>query len=204
MLWPLPGSGSLHPLDCIVINGVTLPLAEPPEFALTLETSERKPSGQEFSTHVSHGKKAHPVRIKLQLFRDVQLGYAGGLPVGKDWFAEYDKVSSLLVPKSLSKEHALSVSHPELADLGCVSVVFTKRPTKQHARGGIWHVSLEGLDVRAVKSGGAAKKLERNDIGTRADPAPQSQANAVAASNAFYKNLAKDATHSPSSRAKGH
>lgn len=174
--WPLPGSGQLHPLDYITIMGVKLPLAGMPEGGQELDVSERKEPGSDWSSFVSHGKKSVPVRINLRLFRDQSLGYKNGVLVGKDWIAEYEKISAKLIAKSLSKRQAVPVSYPTLHARGCDSLIFTRVSDPKWTNGQFYVVELEGKDPRTTRVGSSQKVAQLKDFGTRANPIPPQQA----------------------------
>lgn len=173
--WPLPGSGLLHPLDYIVIAGIDLPLDDMPDAGDELDVSERKAPGSDWSSFVSHGKKAAPVRIRLRLFRDQSLGYADGHVRGRDWFKAWDQLAPSLISNRLSKRNAVPVYYPTLHARGCDALIFTRASDPKRSSGQFYVVELEARDPRNVRigSGDGSKKVgRREDIGTRANPVP--------------------------------
>lgn len=186
--WPLPGSGDLHPLDKIQIAGVWLPLESMPTGSAELDVSERKQPGSDYSTFVSHGAKSTPVQIRLKLFRDEALGWKDGMLVGKDWLAEWRKVSSKLLAKNLGKDQAVPVYYPTLQARGVTSLIFTKITDLQRTNARFFTVELEGRDPRTVRRGGGSKKVKQaKDFGTRGNPIPPAQQADKAPSKAAKK-----------------
>lgn len=175
--WPLPGSGQLHPLDKIQIAGVWLPLAEMPQGSAELDVSERKSPGSNFATFVAHGQKSTPVRIVLLLFRDDTLGWKDGFRQGKDWLAEYRKISASLPAKNLDKASAIPVYYPTLQARGVTSLIFTRVSDLQRAKGQFYTVEMEGRDPRTIRKGSSgSKKIEkRKDVYTRENPIPPAE-----------------------------
>lgn len=165
--FPPPGSTVLFALDSIMIKGVTLPLDGLPEGGTSLVVEKKKADGSDFSTYTSHGLEGDPVRIRIQLWVDQA--------TGKDWFAQFDKVRSALIQKTLSKRNAIPVYHPFLAAEGIDSIIFTKRSLPVRLRGLIFAVQLEGLDARTARigsGGSASKKVEQDkQLQTRATAA---------------------------------
>lgn len=154
--FPLPGTATLYVLDRVNILGVDLPLAGPIEGGLELDIEKRKEPGSDYSSYVSHGIDATPIRIRLLLFRD--------LTSGKDWFAEYAKVKDRLVGRFLSTRNAVSVYHPLLNEEGINQIVFVKRGMLTQQRGLLFTVTLEGFNPKALRigSGGSSAKVKQD------------------------------------------
>ena len=195
--WPsLHVEGSLHPLDYITINGVLLPLAAMPSGGKQLDISQRKAQGNINFLAAQHGAKRHPYKIVLKLFRDDSLGFTGGQRVGKDWFAEYQKIQDVLIRVKSgaafsSKMPAIPVVYPTLAASGCTSLIFTEQLDPQHAGGQFYTVQLEGIDPRDVKSGASTgvKANPRKAYGSKLDPAPPAVPHSGPAAQSRLANL---------------
>lgn len=149
--FPLPGTATLHPLDRIRILNYTLPLARPIETGLELDIEKRKEPGTDYSSFVSHGIDAIPVKVTLSLFRD--------LTSGKDWFADYMRIIDRLVSKRLSRRNAVPVYHPFLDLHGINQIVFVKQSIPTHDRGLIFHVTLEGYNPKVLRIGSGAANV---------------------------------------------
>lgn len=150
--FPLPGTATLHPLDRIRILNYSLPLARPIETGLELDIEKRKEPGTDYSSFVSHGIDAIPVKVTLSLFRD--------LTSGKDWFADYLRIKDKLVARHLSRRNAVPVYHPFL-DLHSINqIVFVKQSIPTHDRGLIFHVTLEGYNPKVLRIGSNAAKVK--------------------------------------------
>lgn len=145
--FPLPGTASLFVYDRILIQDVQLPLAGPIETGIELEIEKRKAPGSDYSTYVSHGIDAIPVRIRLLLFRD--------LTSGIDWFQNYEKIRESLISRQLSKRNSIPVSHPFLSLEGINQIVFVKRSLPTQVRGQIFQVTLEGYNPAQLRIGSA-------------------------------------------------
>ena len=146
--FPLPGTSTLYVLDRINILGVDLPLAGPIEGGLELDIEKRKEPGSDYSTYVSHGIDATPIRIRLLLFRD--------LISKKDWFAEYAKIKDRLVGRFLSTRNAVPVFHPLLNEENINQIVFVKRSMLTQQRGLLFTVTLEGFNPKSLRIGSGA------------------------------------------------
>jgi len=116
--FPLPGTANLYVLDRVQILSAILPLESPIEYGLELDIEKRKEPGSDYSSYVSHGIDATPIRISLKLFRD--------LTSGKDWIKEYLSIKDRLIARFLSRHNAVSVYHPFLDLYGINEVVFVK------------------------------------------------------------------------------
>ena len=145
--FPLPGTSTLYVLDRINILGVDLPLAGPIEGGLELDIEKRKEPGSDYSTYVSHGIDATPIRITLALFKD--------LSSGKDWMDDFLRIQDRLVSRNLSRRNGVPVYHPFLNLYGINEVVFTKKSLPTRDRGQIYHVTLEGYNTRVLRIGSA-------------------------------------------------
>lgn len=156
--FPLPGTATLHPLDRIRILNYSLPLARPIETGLELDIEKRKEPGTDYSSFVSHGIDAIPVKVTLSLFRD--------LTSGKDWFADYLRIKDKLVARHLSRRNAVPVYHPFLDLHGINQIVFVKQSIPTHDRGLIFHVTLEGYNPKVLRigSGASLSKLEQDRL----------------------------------------
>lgn len=143
--FPLPGTATLHPLDRIRILNYSLPLARPIETGLELDIERRKEPGSDYSSFVSHGIDATPIKITLALFRD--------LTSGKDWFADYLRIQDKLVARQLSRRNAVPVYHPFLDLHSINSIVFVKKSLPTHDRGLIFHITLEGYNPKVLRIG---------------------------------------------------
>ena len=156
--FPLPGTANLYVLDRVQILDATLPLESPIEYGMELDIEKRKEPGSDYSSYVSHGIDATPIRISLKLFRD--------LSSGKDWIKEYLKVKDRLIARFLSRRNAVPVYHPFLDLYGINSIVFTKDSGFRHTRGHFFTVTLEGFNPKALRigSGGASRSVP-NDPG---------------------------------------
>jgi len=149
--FPLPGTATLHPLDRIRILNYSLPLARPIETGLELDIEKRKEPGTDYSSFVSHGIDAIPVKVTLSLFRD--------LTSGKDWFADYLRIKDKLVAQHLSRRNAVPVYHPFLDLHGINQIVFVKQSIPTHDRGLIFHVTLEGYNPKVLRIGSGAANV---------------------------------------------
>lgn len=155
--FPLPGTATLHPLDRIRILNYSLPLARPIETGLELDIEKRKEPGTDYSSFVSHGIDAIPVKVTLSLFHD--------LTSGKDWFADYMRIKDKLVSRHLSRRNAVPVYHPFLDMHGINQIIFVKQSIPTHDRGLIFHVTLEGFNPKVLRIGsGASSKLEQDRL----------------------------------------
>ena len=134
--WTLPGQG-IHPLDCIFILGVQLPLAKSIDGAMTLDLDKRKEPGSDYSSYVSQGKDSDPLRITIQLFRDTT--------TGMNWWENFAEVKDRLIAAKADKRNAAPVFHPILKFMGVEFVLFTKVGIPTRTRGQIYEVALEGL-----------------------------------------------------------
>lgn len=143
--FPLPGTATLHPLDRIRILNYSLPLARPIEAGLELDIEKRKEPGTDYSSFVSHGIDATPIKITLSLFRD--------LTSGKDWMADYLKIQDKLVARHLSRRNAVPVYHPFLDMHSINQIVFVKKSILTHDKGLIFHVTLEGYNPKVLRIG---------------------------------------------------
>lgn len=175
--FPLPGEG-LYELDRITILGVQLPLEKMPEGALVLDVDKKKEPGSDYSTFVSQGFDADPIKIVVLLWRDQQ--------TGKDWFAEWDKVKDKIVAKNLNKRNAVSVYHPILHLEGVDSLLIKRKSFPILRKGLFFAIELEGYDPRRVRQGGHSKKVEqdktlRSRAGTAAQQDPSNAAPVAAA-----------------------
>lgn len=165
--WPLPGTAKLHPLDAVVLKGVTLPLDRPIEAGTELDVEKRKSPGNDWSTYVSHGLDSSPIRIGLRLFRDI---YSG-----KDWYADFLKIRDSLVAKFLSRRNAVSVYHPFLDEAGVNQIIVTKMSIPKRSSGLFFVVELEGFNPKTLRigsgAGGTSKKVQQDKelgVGVRA------------------------------------
>lgn len=145
--YPLPGTANLYILDRVRILNYVLPLARAIETGLELDIEKRKEPGTDYSSFVSHGIDATPVKITLALFRD--------LTSGKDWFADYLRIKDKLVARHLSQRKAVQVFHPFLDLHGINQIVFVKQSIPTHDRGLIFHVTLEGYNPKVLRIGAA-------------------------------------------------
>lgn len=145
--FPLPGTATLHPLDRVRILNYVLPLARPIETGIELDIEKRKEPGSDYSSFVSHGLDAVPVRITLALFKD--------LTSGKDWMADFERIQDKLVARNLSKRNGIQVYHPFLNMYGINEIVFTKKSLPMPDRGLIFHVTLEGYNTQRLRIGSA-------------------------------------------------
>lgn len=162
--WPAnltgPAPGRLGPLDQISIAGVLLPLAEMPRTGLKLDVDAKKAPGGDYKSYTSKGLEQEDIEIKLLLFRD--------LLTGTDWWEEWYKVSPLFPARKLDKRNGVSVYHPSLYEIGTTSILFTARSDIQRQSTQFFTVTLKGLDVRRIKTGGASKKAVQDPrIGSR-------------------------------------
>ena len=169
--FPLPGTANLYVLDRVQILSAILPLESPIEYGLELDIEKRKEPGSDYSSYVSHGIDATPIRISLKLFRD--------LTSGKDWIKEYLAIKDRLVARFLSRRNAVSVYHPFLDLYGINEVVFVKDSGFRHTRGHFFTVTLEGFNPKALRIGssGASKKVENDKGLAKLDPAKQKPSN---------------------------
>lgn len=169
--FPLPGTANLYVLDRVQILEATLPLESPIEYGMELDIEKRKEPGSDYSSYVSHGIDATPIRISLKLFRD--------LSSGKDWINEYLKIKDRLISRFRALRNAVPVYHPFLDLYGINSVVFVKDSGIRHTRGHFFSVTLEGFNPKALRigSGGASKKVEQDKGLAKLDPAKQKPAN---------------------------
>ena len=156
--FPLPGTANLYVLDRVQILNAILPLESPIEYGMELDIEKRKEPGSDYSSYVSHGIDATPIRISLKLFRD--------LSSGKDWIKEYLSIKDRLIARFLSRRNAVSVYHPFLDLYGINSIVFVKDSGFRHSRGHFFTVTLEGFNPKALRigSGGASRSVP-NDPG---------------------------------------
>ena len=156
--YPLPGTANLYILDRVRILNYVLPLARAIETGLELDIEKRKEPGTDYSSFVSHGIDATPVKITLALFRD--------LNSGKDWFADYLRIKDKLVARHLSQRKAVQVFHPFLDMHGINQIVFVKQSIPTHDRGLVFHVTLEGYNPKVLRigSGASSTKLEQDRL----------------------------------------
>jgi len=156
--FPLPGTATLHPLDRVRILNYVLPLARPIEAGLELDIEKRKEPGTDYSSFVSHGIDATPIKITLSLFRD--------LTSGKDWMSDYMKIQDKLVARHLSRRNAIPVYHPFLDMHSINQIVFVKKSILTHDKGLIFHVTLEGYNPKVLRigSGASSSKLEQDRL----------------------------------------
>lgn len=154
--FPLPGTANLYVLDRVQILSAILPLEAPIDYGLELDIEKRKEPGSDYSSYVSHGIDATPIRISLKLFRD--------LTSGKDWIKEYLSIKDRLIARFLSRRNAVPVYHPFLDLYGINEIVFVKDSGFRHSRGHFFTVTLEGFNPKALRigSGGASKKVEQD------------------------------------------
>lgn len=169
--FPLPGEG-LYELDRIYILGVQLPLEKMPEGATVLDIDKKKEPGSDYSTYVSQGFDADPIKISVLLFRDSK--------TGKDWFAEWDKVRDKIIAKNLNKRNAVAVYHPILHLEGVDSLLIVRKSFPIHRKAGFFAVEMEGRDPKRVRQGGTSKKVEQDKTlsSKRGTAAQQDPANA--------------------------
>lgn len=163
--FPLPGTATLHPLDRIRILNYSLPLARPIETGLELDIEKRKEPGTDYSSFVSHGIDAIPVKVTLSLFRD--------LTSGKDWFADYLRIKDKLVARHLSRRNAVLVYHPFLDLHGINQIIFVKQSIPTHDRGLIFHVTLEGYNPKVLRIGSATNVNVKHATGIVDQANPQ-------------------------------
>lgn len=168
--FPLPGTANLYVLDRIQILRATLPLTSL-EYGLELDIEKRKEPGSDYSSYISHGIDATPIRITLNLFRD--------LTSGKDWIKEYESIKDSICARFLSKRNAIPVYHPFLDSEGINEVIFVKRSGYRLTQGHFFSVTLEGFNPKALRigSGGASKKVENDKQLTSRATAKQAPTN---------------------------
>ena len=154
--FPLPGTANLYVLDRVQILNAILPLESPIEYGMELDIEKRKEPGSDYSSYVSHGIDATPIRISLKLFRD--------LSSGKDWIKEYLSIKDRLIARFLSRRNAVPVYHPFLDLYGINSIVFVKDSGFRHSRGHFFTVTLEGFNPKALRigSGGASRSVPQD------------------------------------------
>lgn len=154
--FPLPGTANLYVLDRVQILNAILPLESPIEYGMELDIEKRKEPGSDYSSYVSHGIDATPIRISLKLFRD--------LTSGKDWIKEYLSIKDRLIARFLSRRNAVPVYHPFLDLYGINSIVFVKDSGFRHSRGHFFTVTLEGFNPKALRigSGGASRSVPQD------------------------------------------
>ena len=154
--FPLPGTANLYVLDRVQILSAILLLESPIEYGLELDIEKRKEPGSDYSSYVSHGIDATPIRISLKLFRD--------LTSGKDWIKDYLAIKDRLIARFLSRRNAVPVYHPFLDLYGINSVVFVKDSGIRHTRGHFFTVTLEGFNPKALRigSGGASRSVPQD------------------------------------------
>ena len=169
--FPLPGTANLYVLDRVQILSAILPLESPIEYGLELDIEKRKEPGSDYSSYVSHGIDATPIRISLKLFRD--------LTSGKDWIKEYLSIKDRLIARFLSRRNAVPVYHPFLDLYGINSVVFVKDSGIRHTRGHFFTVTLEGFNPKALRigSGGASRSVPNDPGLAKLAPAKQKAEN---------------------------
>lgn len=145
----------LSPYDLIVIERIAMPLAQPPEGGTEQEVDKQKGSGLDYESVIGKGYKAVPVKFVLLLFVD-------GL-TGMDWIERYDaQIRDLLLPKKLDKRNAREVYHPCLSGDGISAVVITRRGAPKHVGKQMFHVDVEGIDLRNTKIGKTTKKMKQD------------------------------------------
>ena len=169
--FPLPGTANLYVLDRVQILSAILPLESPIEYGLELDIEKRKEPGSDYSSYVSHGIDATPIRISLKLFRD--------LTSGKDWIKDYLAIKDRLIARFLSRRNAVPVYHPFLDLYGINEIVFVKDSGFRHSRGHFFTVTLEGFNPKALRigSGSASKKVEQDKELTSRATAKQNPVN---------------------------
>ena len=169
--FPLPGTANLYVLDRVQILNAILPLESPIEYGMELDIEKRKEPGSDYSSYVSHGIDATPIRISLKLFRD--------LSSGKDWIKEYLSIKDRLIARFLSRRNAVPVYHPFLDLYGINSIVFVKDSGFRHSRGHFFTVTLEGFNPKALRIGSSgASRSVPNDPGlAKLAPAKQKAEN---------------------------
>ena len=144
--------GMIANYDCVVINGVTIPIVSGSlSGGKSLFVNHKKASGSDFARYVSQGLDSLPVKFTFNLFIDEYQDPP------KDWRREYEKIESLLSPKSLDRRNAFPIYHPALAAKGIVQVIPTIDPILNSAGVNRWTCEFTGLDVRAVGAGQGKK-----------------------------------------------
>ena len=148
-----------------------MPLESPIEYGMELDIEKRKEPGSDYSSYVSHGIDAPPIRISLKLFRD--------LSSGKDWIKEYLSIKDRLIARFLSRRNAVPVYHPFLDLYGINSIVFVKDSGFRHTRGHFFTVTLEGFNPKALRigSGGASRSVPNDPGLAKLAPAKQKAEN---------------------------
>ena len=169
--FPLPGTANLYVLDRVQILSAILPLESPIEYGLELDIEKRKEPGSDYSSYVSHGIDATPIRISLKLCR------AG--TSGKDWITDYRAIRDRLVARFLSRRNAVPVYHPFLDLYGINEVVFVKDSGFRHTRGHFFTVTLEGFNPKALRigSGGASRSVPQDPGLAKLSPVKQKAEN---------------------------
>lgn len=165
------GPYELSPLDCIIIGGVVLPLAEPPEVSRTLELDKKKGAGKDGAALVGRGYVKDTVKIRLRLFKDIR---RKDPETGDfiDWLSiYYNQVHDKVMPKEPAQRNAISVYYPFLSAEGISSLAFTKRHSPRHEGRGIYTVELEGEDpanFKKHKGGETATPKQDKELKSRA------------------------------------
>ena len=169
--FPLPGTANLYVLDRVQILSAILPLEAPIDYGLELDIEKRKEPGSDYSSYVSHGIDATPIRISLKLFRD--------LSSGKDWIKDYLAIKDRLIARFLSRRNAVPVYHPFLDLYGINEIVFVKDSGFRHSRGHFFTVTLEGFNPKALRigSGGASRSVPNDPGLAKLAPAKQKAEN---------------------------
>lgn len=147
------GSTLASSYDLIVIGGNSMPLAGSPDGGTTLEIDRQKGAGRDWETLRSKGYTAVPTRFTLMLFRDMLSGV--------DWLSIYDQVvRDLLMPRKIDKRNAISIYNPLLSGDGIVQFISEHRGTPKHVGRQIFHVEVQGIDLRFSKDQSAVGKVK--------------------------------------------
>lgn len=178
--------GMIANYDCVVINGVTIPIVSGSlSGGKSLFVNHKKASGSDFARYVSQGLDSLPVKFTFNLFIDEYQDPP------KDWRREYEKIESLLSPKSLDRRNAVPIYHPALAAKGIRQVISTIDPILNSAGVNRWTCEFTGLDVRAVGAGQGKKATK---------PVKQDSLRTEGPASGPYN---KDNVVGPASKAKG-
>lgn len=152
--------------DGVKINGVLIPIVKGSlRGGTSLFVNHKKAAGSDFARYVSQGRDTLPVQFTMNLFIDYSKKPA------KNWLREYEKIESLLVPRSLDRRNAISISHPSFAGKGIFQVIPTVDPILQPVDVDRWTCEFSGIDTRFLAQGlgkAATKRVNQDDISTGA------------------------------------
>lgn len=150
--------------DGVKINGVLIPIVKGSlRGGTSLTMNSKQAAGADFTKYVSQGRVTMPVQFTMNLFIDYSKKPA------KNWLREYEKIESLLVPKSIDARNALNIYHPSLAGKGVSQVIPVADPILVPVDVDRWTCEFSGIDVRFIAQGqgkAATKRVGQDSLRT--------------------------------------